>query len=102
MTSGTFSTLSATTTAAARMWPSAIKGTTTWVTWAMRRTPPKTIRPSRITIRVPVTAGATAKAFSMLAAMLLVCTPGSSRPQANIVTTANTIAYTRQPGPFSM
>jgi len=51
---------------------------------------------------VPVTAGATPKAFCMPAAMLFVCTPGSRMPQAIIVATANTIAYARQPSPFSM
>ena len=79
-----------------------MNGTTNWVKWAMRCTPPKMIMPSPTTSPAAVTVGAIPQASVMLIAMLLACTPGNRKPVAITVASAKIHAYQRCPMAFSM
>ncbi|MNY46131.1 hypothetical protein D3C86_1812820 [compost metagenome] len=79
-----------------------MKGTTTSVKEAMRLTPPKMIMPSMIASTAAVVLGWMSMAFCKLEPMELAWTPGSSRPQAKMVTMAKVTAYHFMPRPFSM
>jgi hypothetical protein len=79
-----------------------MNGTTTCAKCAMRLTPPKMMKPSATTMPAAVTLGATPQAVFSPSAMLFACTPGSKRPVASTVDSANSHAYQRWPIAFSM
>ncbi len=92
-----------------------MNGTMTSAKLAMRLTPPKMIRPSSAATPRPIhsfrlpapptLAQASAPVHSTLtalSAMALACTPGSRKPAAMTVATANAMAYHFRPMAFSM
>ena len=84
------------------MYASAMNGTTISAKRAIRLTPPKMIAPSAITTSAALTVGATPQALCTPTAIPFACTPGSSKPVARTVATANVSAYHFWPMAFSM
>ena len=113
---GTLCALRIITTIAIRMKARAMNGTTSSAKAAMRLMPPKMIRPSRVATPRPIhslsmlapplasqnAAPPPHSTLLALSAMALACTPGSSRPVATTVATANATAYHFRPIAFSM
>jgi hypothetical protein len=84
------------------IYPSAMKGTTYWATFTMRFTPPKIIKPHKMTRTKPGTVELRPNAFSNPNAMELDWIPGIKTLMARRAAIAKRAAYHFHPIPFSI